>query len=62
MYELSCVYMAYSLVLQALVEVDGSGLGTGLSYPLLQVFFQAANTHRATQREENVVFKCAAVG
>lgn len=62
MYELSCVCMACLLVLQALVEVDGGGLRTGLSYPLLQVFFQAANAHRATQRQWNVVLKCAAVG
>lgn len=37
------------LVLQALVEVNGSGVGTGLSYPLLQFYFQPAHTHRATK-------------
>lgn len=38
------------LVLQALVEVYGGDAWTGLSYPLLQVCLQLADTHRATKR------------
>lgn len=42
------------LVLQALVEVDGSGVGTDLSYPLLQICLQPAHTHRTAKRWLNV--------
>lgn len=40
-----------SLLLQALVKVDGGGLGAALSYPLLQVFLQPANTHGAAKKK-----------
>lgn len=46
-----------SLVLQALVEVDGGGVGTGLSYCFLQIRFQAAHAHRATNRRWNIIPK-----
>ena len=42
-----CVSVLVSVVLQALVEVDGGGLGADFSYPLLQIWLQAAHTHGA---------------
>lgn len=55
-----------SLLLQALVKVDGGGLGAALSYPLLQVFLQPANTHGAAKKELkkkwNVVIKQVITG
>lgn len=43
------------LDLQALVEVNSGSVRTGLSYLLLQVFFQAAHFQGATKRMLNVV-------
>lgn len=43
------------LLLQAFVEVDSGDVRTGLSYPFLQIFFQPANTHRATKRWSSII-------
>lgn len=44
----SCMCMEKCwLLLQALVEVDGGGLGTDLSNPLLQICLEPAQTHGA---------------
>ena len=51
-----CMEMCW-LVLQALVEIDGGGVGTGLSYPLLQLWFQPAHAHRAAKRQLNMIWK-----
>lgn len=48
---LCCVCATCSLLLQALVKVDGGGLGAVLSYPLLQVFLQPAYTHGAAKKK-----------
>lgn len=46
-----CVRVTELLLLQAFVKVDGGGLRAALSYPLLQLFFQPANTHRAAKKD-----------
>lgn len=55
-----CVSIS-ELVLQALVEVDGGGEGTGLSYPLLQICFKPTHFHRATKGWLNMMKKNVAV-
>lgn len=45
------------LVLQALVEVDGGGVRTGLSYCFLQICFQAVHAHWAIKRRWNIISK-----
>lgn len=56
----SCVWMLMCwLVLQALVEVDGGGVGTVLSYALLQVLLQPAHTHGAAKRWLNMIRNAA---
>lgn len=54
-----CMVMCW-LVLQALVEIDGGGVWTGLSYPLLQLWLQPAHAHRAAKRRMNPILKNAA--
>ncbi len=50
-----------SQVLQALVEVDRGRVGTGLSYPLLQICFQPAYAHWTIERWLSMILKKAAL-